>query len=1671
MSTNTELTVGTTTLKVSSAHVVEAAKKDQCISPTPLKEIKAIRKEYSIVGDAFYAGVNSDVVPSWLSSLIDSTVNTSVNNGLSDYDLLVQDVRSAVDSIDVASNTYVEEINFSSRVDGIVGSHLTTLNASIEGVYATKVALDTVKVDSESALATSITDLQASFTSDINSRITTVENAFASADSALAGSITALTVAFADQESNLAGTADAVSGLQTYVGLDPNSENPTGSGILGRLLVVEKQSDGVIETISDVYDVILNPQNPSTAELVVSSEPYASWVAADVAAGNSDTRLSHIGDVYIKYATTANGAKEYIASYKFIKAAVDNTSPYSTDSEGFTWSVIIDQAAQDAYEQALNAYDLADGKRRVFVETPVTPYERGDLWVDSNVNPQIVKVATSDVPTGSFSSGHWALADEYAKDFVDNTYTPDSEQLHRQLDGKVEYYYYESFSDVATATNEATALSLIDDSWTTQALKDAANGNIVYFKDSKNAYSYQGSNNVWEAVTDTSIYEALQHAALAQGAADGKISQFFAWGGGSAPQDYTIVTRPVEYLTNENFDFLDINGDVTTTPAEYVLVQAEQTENIEADNFVYWFLSSVLYRKTGSTWTGKEAVPSTSGNGTYMSEGDVLTVVDPVNNDSTVYTFNGTSWVVTGPEGIISKSKFFVDLNNAVSGPTGLTKVVSNLEITSSAYTDSKTTEVESKFSYDSSILLGGSYYNSGFGLDSSGVTQSNDGTTPETAFDSEFWVNAERFVLKSPSYPGVSASFTVTASGIKLGLDNTEATRNEAAGDYATSTAYLKGDMVSFDGASYLAVQNVPSNINDLNNATYWQLLADRGIAGSYTDFLFIRKSSTPVNPGGADTWVTDATAVSAGAGDLWTIKKSTDSEGSVTYSDKRIIDFPIVREITIYSDVTTGTLPVPNGSTYNLSNSTLTINDPSWNLGVPSLTAKNQKVYVCTALVTGNNTETSKSVNWSTASVYAQRTDGVSYTGTVEYYKVTNSATAPSRYSSGTTIDSGWLTTPSTPTSNNQYLWNFNRNSKSDTSFSDSPVSLITQYVKDGRGIDSISEAYQLGTSATIAPTGTWVATFSGAGAITSSLPYMWNRTTVVFTDGSANHVTTTMIAAKGDDGESGSNGSHGSGSYVIKTTEAKATTEAIVDGNVDGSTAGTHSANLLAAAGRPAQNKDILSYVNDTAADESLRYRVDLLFNGSTWEGFVLVVDGNQIVHGTIAAEQIVSDIIFGTDATFTGTLRIGGTDLDADNTLNDRNDPAGSASAAQTAAVRYSDSQSENFTLYSWSGEVSDIMPTGSPLPLGYYTSVGKNIYSDYIPVRRGEILDLEVWAKRTSGSPRAYMGLQRYDRNKKPLNSNSGTVYTGLVNTAISSSWTKYKGSLTMPTTHTPYDGSDGAEVCFVRVRFLMNYNTTGNCYYSGFTLTRRQDKGRVDLGNVDNTSDATVLLSAASAANSADKNAGTIAGWAIDSNYIWSGTKKTSDGYSTSGITLNKDGSLRSPKFYIDGGTGNAYFKGDISLATGTLTAANIVAQNISGDVTDLKVKTTTAKTTTTTTAQTILSFNVSPMPFDRTIVVTGIHAKFDGVFAVFDTEKVGGTFSLSNGGTSHSAVVTARISSGGATILSTPLVATLAANTSGTYNITAKKDFGYDMEASAHPALIQVFKNGSTIT
>jgi len=154
-----------------------------------------------------------------------------------------------------------------------------------------------------------------------------------------------------------------------------------------------------------------------------------------------------------------------------------------------------------------------------------------------------------------------------------------------------------------------------------------------------------------------------------------------------------------------------------------------------------------------------------------------------------------------------------------------------------------------------------------------------------------------------------------------------------------------------------------------------------------------------------------------------------------------------------------------------------------------------------------------------------------------------------------------------------------------------------------------------------------------------------------------------------------------------------------------------------------------------------------------------------------------------------------------------------------------------------------------------------TAAYRNFYSNYIPVTPGEDIYGEISTRLISGSGGLlYYGVERFDKDKNPIAGNTGTTYfvVGGSN-RTSTAWETLRNHTTIPTSHTPYNGSDGLGCHYVRIRILLNYNSGGALReYGGIMLKRRnaesnllvddlrvQDQLNVD-GNAFITGDLTV---------------------------------------------------------------------------------------------------------------------------------------------------------------------------------------------------------------------------------
>lgn len=139
---------------------------------------------------------------------------------------------------------------------------------------------------------------------------------------------------------------------------------------------LQAQIDGQIETYYYDYEPTLN------------NEPASEWTT-------EEERRNHEGDLFYWK------SKGY--AYRFFK-----------DGDTWKWQMVQDTDITKALEEAADAKDTADQKRRVFVTQPYPPYDVGDLWMQGPDGDIMTCVHGRE--SGSFVSSDWEIKQKYTDD-------------------------------------------------------------------------------------------------------------------------------------------------------------------------------------------------------------------------------------------------------------------------------------------------------------------------------------------------------------------------------------------------------------------------------------------------------------------------------------------------------------------------------------------------------------------------------------------------------------------------------------------------------------------------------------------------------------------------------------------------------------------------------------------------------------------------------------------------------------------------------------------------------------------------------------------------------------------------------------------------------------------------------------------------------------------------------------------------------------------------------------------------------------------------------------------------------------------------------------------------------------------------------------------------------
>lgn len=166
-------------------------------------------------------------------------------------------------------------------------------------------------------------------------------------------------------------------------------------------------------------DNLLNQIDGKIECYYTASDPSNSWPAEDIPRHNGDqwyntTTKKLYRYVVLGWLLSTNGyVYQYIRDADAINIIYDNVNHRTT-----YWKRIEDADALAAAQAAANAQDTADGKRTVFVTTPVAPYQVGDLWlkgIDSTGKAAggLWRCIKANNVKGSFNDTDWVEATYY----------------------------------------------------------------------------------------------------------------------------------------------------------------------------------------------------------------------------------------------------------------------------------------------------------------------------------------------------------------------------------------------------------------------------------------------------------------------------------------------------------------------------------------------------------------------------------------------------------------------------------------------------------------------------------------------------------------------------------------------------------------------------------------------------------------------------------------------------------------------------------------------------------------------------------------------------------------------------------------------------------------------------------------------------------------------------------------------------------------------------------------------------------------------------------------------------------------------------------------------------------------------------------------------------------
>ena len=395
-------------------------------------------------------------------------VTTTVNG-------VVQDIEEITTSVTGAISTANEALSAASSASQDLEGFKTTVSQTyqLKGDYATNTDLD-------EAIAEEVLNRNSAIEQSASSITSTVSQTYATkTDLAVTDGKAAQAQSAAQQAQTSASNAQSTA---NGVAEDLTDYMETVATTYASKSELEQTSESITATVEANYTEVKQLANTaqSTADSALSKANEASGELADftesVTSDLSDLQSQIDGNIATWfYAGTPTLTNEPAVNWTTTEEKnqhlgdlyYDTNNGYAwrfmVQNGSYSWGRITDSDVTKALEDAANARDTADSKRRVFVSQPTPPYDVGDLWVQGE-NGDILRCATARA-SGSYNASDWVLASKYTDDSALEIF-----------EGQVADIY-STKAELETATDAITAT--VEENFEKSVLVKEADGGII----------------------------------------------------------------------------------------------------------------------------------------------------------------------------------------------------------------------------------------------------------------------------------------------------------------------------------------------------------------------------------------------------------------------------------------------------------------------------------------------------------------------------------------------------------------------------------------------------------------------------------------------------------------------------------------------------------------------------------------------------------------------------------------------------------------------------------------------------------------------------------------------------------------------------------------------------------------------------------------------------------------------------------------------------------------------------------------------------------------------------------------------------------------------------------------------------------------------------------------